>query len=75
MTFNVKKIFAIALVAVSLTGCGTIKEKVSGYYLSKARKTLALQNPSQAELETAYLISAKLEYRPASAARWKPSRS
>ena len=62
-----KKLIALTLVAVSLTGCGMIKEKVSGYYLSKVRKTLALQNPSQAELETAYSdIGKSLEYRPAS---------
>jgi len=62
-----KKLIAIALVAVSLMGCAMVKEKVSGYYLSRVLKTLALQNPSQAELETAYSdIGKSLDYRPAS---------
>jgi len=64
---KMKKIIAFALAAVFLTGCGKIKEKVSGYYLSKAQKVLAQQNPSEAELETAYAdIGKSLEYRPAS---------
>ncbi|OGS09107.1 MAG: hypothetical protein A2270_08525 [Elusimicrobia bacterium RIFOXYA12_FULL_51_18] len=62
-----KKMLVITLIAVSLTGCAMVKEKVSGYYLSRVLKTLALQNPSQAELETAYSdIGKSLDYRPAS---------
>jgi len=59
---------ALALVAaVFLSGCGKVKEKASGYYLSKARKTIALPEPSQAELESAYAALGKsLEYRPSS---------
>ncbi|HBB66056.1 MAG: hypothetical protein A2X28_06220 [Elusimicrobia bacterium GWA2_56_46] len=62
-----KKIAVILLAAVFLAGCARIKEKVSGYYLSKARKTLSAQNPSETELAAAYAdIDRSLSYRPSS---------
>lgn len=50
-----------------LSGCGWFKEKVSGHYLSKARKTAEKGSASQSEIESAYFDIAKsLEYDPGS---------
>ena len=61
------KLTAVLAAAAALAGCGMIKEKASGYYLSKARQTLSAQNPSQADLEKAYSdIGHSLDYLPSS---------
>lgn len=58
---------AVLAAALALGGCGMIREKVSGYYLSKARQTLSAQNPSPAAMEKAYAdIGHSLDYRPSS---------
>ena len=62
-----KTLKLIIVLAAVLAGCGMIKEKASGYYLSRAQKTLSAQNPSQAAIEKAYAdIGRSLDYRPVS---------
>ncbi len=61
------KLTVVLAVAAALAGCGMIKEKVSGYYLSKARETLSAPSPSQTVLEKAYAdIGHSLDYLPSS---------
>ena len=61
------KLAGLLVAAAALAGCGMIKEKASGYYLSKAQKTLSAQNPSQTDIENAYAdIGHSLDYRPSS---------
>jgi hypothetical protein len=66
MSGTIKSKLALALAAaVCLAGCGKIREGASGYYLSQVRKTLALREPSRAEMEGAYAaIGKSLQYRP-----------
>lgn len=58
--------FALALsLLVFLSGCGWLKGKMAGHYLSKARKTASEDSASQAEIEKAYFDIAKsLKYDP-----------
>ncbi len=64
---KILKLAAVLAAAAVLSGCGMMKEKASGYYLSKAQKTLTAQNLSQAEIEKAYSdIGHSLDYRPSS---------
>jgi hypothetical protein len=59
------KLLLIAVLAASLSGCGRISERISDYYISRAAKTAALENPSRAELERAFSdLEKSLEYRP-----------
>jgi hypothetical protein len=44
----------LALAALLLSGCGMMKQKAAEYYLGKARKEAAVQNPGQAALEAAF---------------------
>ena len=61
------KLAAVLVAAAAFAGCGTIREKASGYYLSKASETLSSQNPSQAAIEKAYAdIGHSLDYLPSS---------
>ena len=59
---------AIPVAAVLLlAGCGKLREKVSDYHLSQARKVLVLREPSRTEMEDAYAsVSKSLSYRPGS---------
>ncbi len=69
MSGTIKNKLALTLAAaVCLAGCGKIREGASGYYLAQAQKTLALQEPSGAEMEAAYAaIGKSLQYLPDSA--------
>jgi len=59
----------LALAALLLSGCGVLKQKAADYYLDRARKTAAAQNPAQAEVEAAFAdIEKALGYAPGSAA-------
>ncbi|MBU2573494.1 MAG: hypothetical protein KKH28_05400 [Elusimicrobia bacterium] len=62
-----KKIAVTLITVVFLAGCGRVKEKMSDYYLSKARKTISKDAAIPAEIERAYSCLAKsLDYDPAS---------
>lgn len=59
---------ALFLAALLLSGCGMFKQKAADYYLGKARKTAAAQNPPQAAVEAAFAnIEKALTYAPDSA--------
>ena len=61
------KLTVVLAAAAALAGCGMIKGKVSGYYLSKARETLSAPSPSQTAMEKAYAdIGHSLDYLPSS---------
>ncbi|MFA6435110.1 MAG: hypothetical protein WCW52_10475 [Elusimicrobiales bacterium] len=64
---KILKLAAVLAAAVIFSGCAVVKDKASGYYLSKTRKTLAAQNLSQPEMEKAYSdLARSLEYAPSS---------
>lgn len=51
--------------AVMLSGCGILKQKAAEYYLGRARKTAAAQNPPPAAIEAAFTdIELALSYAP-----------
>ncbi len=51
--------------AVMLSGCGMLKQKAAEYYLARARKTVAAQNPPPAAIEAAFTdIELALSYAP-----------
>lgn len=59
----------LAAAALLLSGCALLKEKAAGYYLGKARKAAAAQNPAQAEVEAAFAdIERAISYDPGSEA-------
>jgi hypothetical protein len=62
-----KQLAALFLAAAVLSGCGILKQKTAEYYLGRARKTAALQNPAPAELEAAFAsVDKALGYAPGS---------
>lgn len=62
---KILRLAAVIIAAAALSGCGMIKETASGYYLSRAERTLAGQNPSRADIEKAYAdIGRSLDYSP-----------
>ncbi len=48
------KLFAAVAAMLLLSGCGFVKGKAAGYYLSKARATAQKAGPAPAELEEAF---------------------
>ncbi|OGS12077.1 MAG: hypothetical protein A2234_07215 [Elusimicrobia bacterium RIFOXYA2_FULL_58_8] len=48
-------LFTTVCCLLLLSGCGLIKQKAAGYYLSKARAAAQLENPAAADLEQAFV--------------------
>ena len=62
---RISRLAPLLLLALALSGCGLLKQKAAGYYLGLARKTVAAQNPPQADVETAFAnIEKALSYAP-----------
>lgn len=61
------RLATLALCVLILSGCGLFKQKAADYYLGKARKTAAAQNPPEAEVRAAFAaIEKALSYSPGS---------
>jgi len=48
------KVSALLIAAALLSGCGMFKQKAAEYYLGKARKAAAVQNPAPGDIEAAF---------------------
>lgn len=49
-----RNLLPLLAAAVMLSGCGMLKQKAAEYYLGRARKTAAAQNPPPAAIEAAF---------------------
>ena len=62
-----RNLLPLLAAVVLLSGCGMLKQKAAEYYLGRARKTAAAQNPPPAAIEAAFTdIELALSYAPGS---------
>ncbi len=62
---KISRLAVLILSALVFSGCGILKQKAADYYLGKARKVAATQNPSQPEVEAAFAdIEKAVSYAP-----------
>ena len=62
-----RELLLLLAAAATLSGCGMLKQKAAEYYLGRARKTVAAQNPPPAAIEAAFTdIELALSYAPES---------